>query len=220
MNEKTSAVFECRAILFDLDGTLIDSIAAVDRAWTRWALRHGLDPQDVVPRIHGRRAVDSLRLLAPHPDLDLSVEEEWLTSAEAKDTEGVVPIPGALEFVESLSRDHWCVVTSGTSPVAIARMNAVGLRPHRAVYGEDVPNGKPAPDPYLLAASRMGYRPDECLVFEDTVAGIRSGQAAGMRVIAIGSCESNPDLRIADATVEDYRTLVVQPAGDGLRVCF
>ena len=220
MNEEFAATFDCRAILFDLDGTLIDSIAAVDRAWTRWAIRHGLDPQDVVPHIHGRRAVDSLRLLAPRPDLDLSVEEDWLVGIEAGDTEGVTAIPGALEFVQSIGPDRWCLVTSGTSPVAIARMNAVGIRPRQAVFGEDVPNGKPAPDPYLLAASRMGYRPNECLVFEDTVAGIRSGQAAGMRVIAIGSRESNPDLGVADATVEDYRTLVVQSLGDGLRVCF
>ncbi len=105
--------FRCQAILFDLDGTLIDSIAAVDRAWSHWAVRHGLDPAVIVPQIHGRRAIDSMRLLAPH--LDVEAEDIWLRSIEATDTEGIVPIAGALEFVASIPRHRWAVVTSGAS---------------------------------------------------------------------------------------------------------
>ena len=211
-------MFSCQAILFDLDGTLIDSIAAVDRAWSRWAKRHGLDPAVVVPQIHGRRAVDSLRLLSPDPLLDLDAESEWLEGIESEDTDGVVEIPGAIEFIASIPRDRWSVVTSGTSPVAIARMNAVGLNPRFAVFGEDVLNGKPAPDPYLLAAERMQVDPKDCVVFEDTAAGIRSGKSAGMRVIAISLGASRPDLDIADAVVKDYRSLEIEKNPDGLRV--
>ena len=213
-------MFECQALLFDLDGTLVDSIAAVDRAWTRWALRHGLDPVVVVPQIHGRRAVDSLRLLAPYPEMDLIAEEEWLESVESSDTEGVVPIPGALEFVASVPRKRWSIVTSGASPVARARMNAVGLNPHFAVYGEDVENGKPAPDPYQLAARRIEIDPADCIVFEDTAAGVRSGQSAGMRVIAVSGGAERPDLAEAELVIKDYRSLRVRLKGAGLFIEF
>lgn len=210
----------CKAILFDLDGTLIDSIAAVDRAWGRWAVRHGLDPTVVVPQIHGRRAIDSLRLLAPDPNIDLVAEGLWLEGIEAADTEGVIEIPGALTFIESIPRTHWSVVTSGTSPVALARMKAVGLTPLHAVYGEDVENGKPSPDPYLLAAGRLQLNPSDCLVFEDTVAGVRSGKAAGMKVVAVTGGKDRPELHIADRVVSDYRFMRVAQNLDGIRVDF
>lgn len=211
-------MFDCQAILFDLDGTLVDSIAAVDRAWAKWALRHNLDPKVVVPQIHGRRAIDSLRLLISHPSIDIQQEFAWLEEVEAADTEGVVLIKGALDFVQSVPNDRWSIVTSGTSPVARARMGAVGLTPVNAVFGEDVPNGKPSPDPYLLAAARMGVNPQDCVVFEDTVAGVRSGKAAGMRVIAITAGAYRPDLEIADLVVPDYTALKLALKPGGLRI--
>lgn len=203
-----------------MDGTLIDSIAAVDRAWGRWALRHGLDPAVVVPQIHGRRAVDSLRLLSPDPTIDIEAESAWLEGIEAADTEGVVEIPGALQFIASIPKTHWSIVTSGTSPVAIARMNAVGLTPLHAVYGEDVENGKPSPDPYLMAAQRLQLNPSDCLVFEDTVAGVRSGKAAGMKVVAVTAGNDRPELHIADRVIADYRLVTVTQNLDGIRVDF
>jgi len=213
-------MIKCKAILFDLDGTLIDSIAAVDRAWSRWAIRNGLDPADVVPRIHGRRAVDSLRLLAPSPDIDIDAEQAWLEAMESKDTEGIVPIRGALEFVASIPKSMWSIVTSGASPVAIARLNSVGLTPEFAVFGEEVQNGKPAPDPYLLAAKRMNIDPASCLVFEDTGAGVRSGKSAGMKVVAIAGPGDHPDLSEADAIVADYRNMSVELTTDEILVKF
>ncbi len=212
--------FQCKAILFDLDGTLVDSIAAVDRAWAKWALRHNLDPSVVVPQIHGRRAIDSLRLLAPDPNIDFDIEQAWLENVEASDTEGVVPIAGAMEFVASVPLHQWSVVTSGASPVANARMKAVGLEPLHAVYGEDVEKGKPHPDPYLLAAERLGLDPSDCLVFEDTAAGVRAGQSAGMKVIAITIGANRPDLLSAEAVIADYTTLVIQRDKDELLVKF
>ena len=213
-------MFSCAGILFDLDGTLIDSINAVDRAWARWATRHGLDPAEVVPKIHGRRAQDSIRMLAPSPEIDLEAEQAWLENIEASDTEGIVPIDSAMQFVSEIPLDRWCVVTSGASPVAKARMNAVGLQPHCAVYGEDVEHGKPAPDPYLLGAKRLGFDPGDCLVFEDTAAGVRSGKSAGMKVIGVRGADTSVDLSEADAVISDYRFLTVEPKKDGLFVKF
>ncbi len=211
-------MFSCRAILFDLDGTLIDSIATVDRAWTKWALRHNLNPDEVVPQIHGRRAIDSLRRFVPNSDIDIEEEFRWLEQMEAADTEGVVEIDGSLSFLAGLPSHQWAIVTSGTSPVATARMGAVGIIPVVAVYGEDVENGKPHPDPYLEAARRMQLDPSECIVFEDTRAGILSGQAAGMKVIAVNGGVEKPELDLADALIANYRQITSAQNPDGLRV--
>lgn len=212
--------FRCRAILFDLDGTLIDSVAAVDRAWTRWALRHNLDPAEVVPKIHGRRAVESIRLFAPGPDIDIELERTWLETAEAGDTEGIAPILGALEFIASIPPARWGIVTSGASPVAIARMKAGGVATQFVVYGEDVERGKPSPDPYLLGARRLGFEPADCLVFEDTAAGILAGKSAGMQVIAVAGGADQIDIAEPNAIIQDYRALQIDQQNGWLLVKF
>ncbi len=200
--------FEFDAILFDLDGTLISSIAAVDRAWTAWSLRNGFEPEGVLSQIHGRRAVDSLSAIAPH--LDLEAEDAWLRERETSDTEGVYALPGAPEFVAQLTCP-WAVVTSGTSDVATARLRAAGLpTPAGSVFGEDVENGKPAPDPFLLGAQRLGIPAARCLVFEDTLAGIRSGHAAGMKVIALATTHPADALGEADAVVSGFAKILFE----------
>ncbi len=177
-------VLECDAVLFDLDGTLIDSLPAVDRAWSEWAVKNELDPVEILSKIHGRRSIDSVRLVAPH--LDPVAEDAWLRNREATDTEGVIALPGVLEFVRSLPLDAWTIVTSGTVDVATPRILAAGLPvPSTAVYGNDVIHGKPAPDPFLLAAQRMGVDPSRCVVFEDTLAGLRSGTSAGCQTVGV-----------------------------------
>lgn len=209
--------FSCRAILFDLDGTLINSIPAVDRAWRTWSVRNGLDPDYVLPRIHGRRSIDSIRLLAPH--LDAEAENLVLRHLESTDTEGVTLIPGAIEFLQALPPVSWTVVTSGTSDVAQARMQATSIPvPLGAVYGEDVANGKPAPDPYLLAADRLGIPPSECLVFEDTLAGVRSAHAAGMAAVAITTTQAASELGEAEAVVADFTRVRAIPHGSLLQI--
>ena len=176
---------KAKGLLFDLDGTLIDSLPAVDRAWTKFAERHGLDPVDVLSKIHGRRSIDSIRTLLPH--LDADAEDAWIRNVEATDTEGVYALPGALALLEALPPDRWCVVTSGTSDVARARMAATGLPlPRFAVYGEDVANGKPHPEPFSKGAEKLGFAPDDCVGFEDTDAGLSSVAASGARAVAVG----------------------------------
>lgn len=175
----------CRGLLFDLDGTLIDSLPAVDRAWTAWSHRVGLDPAAVLPVIHGRRSIDSVRDLAPH--LDAEAEDAWLRARECADTEGVIVLPGARELLASLPEGTWAVVTSGTRDVATARLRAVGIEPPPAsVFGDEVAIGKPDPAPFLLGASRLGFSPRECVAFEDAPAGLASAVASGCVVVSVG----------------------------------
>jgi len=204
--------FEFDALLFDLDGTLVSSIAVVDRVWTKWCVRNNLDASYVLPRIHGRRSIDSVRQLLPH--VDAEAEDQWLQQQEASDTDGVFALNGAVEFLSGLECP-WAIVTSGTSIVAKPRIRAGGLPvPLVAVYGEDVVNGKPSPDPYLLGAERLGVSAERCVIFEDTLAGIRSGHAANMKSIGIASSLTGDQMVEADAVINDYVGVKVSRRGD------
>ena len=196
-------------VLFDIDGTLVQSLAAVERAWATFGKRHGLEPQEVLHRIHGRRSIDSIRLILP--DADADAEDLVLRHLEASDTEGVVATGGALDLIECLVDIPWGVVSSGTSDVATARLAAAGITNFRAtVFGEDVAQGKPHPEPFLLGAQRLGLSPAECVAFEDAPAGIRSAKDAGMRVIAIGPASGDYG---ADLSVEDFSLLSCETQG-------
>lgn len=197
----------CRGLLFDLDGTLIDSLHAVDRSWATWALRHGLDPAEVLPQVHGRRSIETIRVLLPEADAE--AENLVLRQIESSDTRGVSALPGALELLTMLPAHRWGVVTSGTSDVAIARLSATGLPvPPAAVFGEDVSFGKPHPEPYLLGATYLGVDPKDIVAFEDTAAGLQSIIAAGMRAVSVGFPY--------EPIIYDYRNVQVRVEGDDL----
>ncbi|RYG39244.1 HAD family hydrolase [bacterium] len=205
----------CRGLLFDLDGTLIDSLPAVDRAWTLWCERVGLVASEVVPHIHGRRSIDSVRRFTPH--LDEEIENDAIRALEAGDTEGVTALPGSLELLASLPVGSWTVVTSGTSDVAQPRLRRVGIPiPARAVYGEDVTEGKPHPMPFQFGADVLGIPSAECVAFEDTLAGVRSAKAAGCRVVAI----SKVVVEDADVTVPNLASVRAEAVGDEVRLTF
>jgi sugar-phosphatase len=179
--------FSCAAVLFDMDGTLVDSTAVVERVWRQWAARHGLDAERILPLAHGRRTIETIREAAPH--LNFSEEEAARFDAEeARDSRGVLPVAGAVRVLSSLPLDRWAVVTSATLELASARLRFAGIPiPSVLVSADDVREGKPSPEGYLLAAARLGVPAAECLVIEDAPAGIEAGVAAGMRVIGIGA---------------------------------
>ncbi len=186
----------CSALLFDMDGVLIDSTPAVARVWTQWALEHGFDPEEVVHAAHGRPSISTLRDYLPKADHE--AENREVERREIDDLEGVVPLPGARELIASLPGERWAVVTSCTRALAEVRLKAAVLpRPRLFITSTDVSNGKPHPEPYLLAAERLRFSPSDCVVCEDVPAGIRAGKAAGMRVIAFRT--TAPEESLLDA---------------------
>ncbi len=184
MRLESGTVIETTALLFDMDGTLVDSRVVVEKIWKRWCDAHGLDWDYVLPRLHGVRMYDSVKEFTP-VGKDVEAEFKKLYQEELEDVDGIVPIPGAVELLASLPPASWTIVTSADTPLAKARLGAAGIQPPPLmVTGEIVANGKPHPEPYLLGAKRMNDTKD-FLVFEDARAGIDSGLAAGGRVIAI-----------------------------------
>jgi sugar-phosphatase len=188
-----------RAILFDLDGVLVDSTPAVARVWTIWANKHGLIPDEVVRRAHGRPSIATIRDLLP--DADPDAENCEVERGEIEDIEGVIPLPGALEILQALPLDRWTIATSCTRRLAEVRIRAAGLPvPKQMITSTDVQRGKPDPEPYIKAAQLLGFAPADCIVVEDAPAGIRAGQAAGARVLALRTTAPDPELLASGAT--------------------
>lgn len=193
----------CKAALIDMDGTLTDSLAVVERLWLIWCERYGLNPNDVMPIIHGRPSFESIQILQPELSLEEQQESaDFVENLEVEETDGVVPLPGAAEFlaaVEKAGMPH-AIVTSATIALMKSRMGAAGLPiPHHTVTVERIEQGKPNPDCYLLGAELVGVDPVDCVVFEDSEAGIRAGLRAGMHVIGVGS----DALRVRDLLISE-----------------
>lgn len=202
------------SVLFDLDGTLVDSTPAVDRAWAtwerRWDVRIGARASSL-----GMPARDIVALHVPPADVERAFRE--IEALEVADVEGVVPLPGALELLAALPPDRWAVVTSCSAPLAAARLAAAGIHPAVVVTASDTARGKPAPDPYREAARRLGVDPARCLVVEDAVAGAAAGRAAGCAVLGVlGSVPA--EALDAAAVVADLRAVRVTRQGDLLVV--
>lgn len=202
------------AFLFDVDGTLITSIASAERVWTRWAEKHGIDVATFLPTIHGVRSVDTIRSLGL-PGVDPEQEARDIELGEITDTGDVKEIPGAAAFLAALPPASWAIVTSATLPLARARLNAAGIAlPAVAITAEDVTRGKPDPQGYKLAAERLGVDPADCLVFEDAPAGIAAGEASGADVAVITATHSH-DVEGGGSRIRDYRQLGVRIGADG-----
>ena len=188
----------CAALLFDMDGVLIDSTPAVARVWTQWAVEHGFNPKEVVARAHGRPSLTTVREYLPHANHEL--ENREVERREIEGLEGVIPLPGTLELIASLPRDRWTIVTSCTRALAEVRIRAAGLPlPKNMITSNDIVQGKPNPEPYLKAASILGFPAADCIVVEDVPAGIRAGKGAGAKVIAFRTTTSEAVLRDAGA---------------------
>ena len=196
-----------RAFLFDMDGTVLNSIAAAERIWAAWALRHGVDVISFLPTIHGVRAIDTINRLAL-PGVDAEAEAAFITEAEIEDVEGIIEVPGAASFLKSLPANQWAIVTSAPKALALRRMVAAGIpEPSVMVTAEDVSAGKPDPAGYRLAAKRLGVEPADCLVFEDATVGILAAEAAGAGLIVVTATHDHP-LQTPHATIASYESVV------------
>lgn len=186
--------FECSAIVFDLDGVLVDSAAYVEQQWRRWARARGLRAEPFLRVCHGRRALETIRLAAPHLDAEAEVAA-FAPAEESPAPNSIEPLAGAARLLESLPAGSWGVATSGPRPAASARLRRAGLPvPATLICAEDVARGKPSPDAYLLAATQLGVQPAQCLVVEDAPAGIQAARAAGMPVIAVTTTHRSDQL--------------------------
>jgi sugar-phosphatase len=201
----------CRGVLFDMDGVLVDSTAAVARVWAIWARKHSLDPETVVKIAHGRPSISTIRELLPRADHD--AEDREVERMEIEDVEGIVASPGAAELLRALPANRYAIVTSATRPLAEVRLRAAGLPvPENLVTARDAKRGKPNPDPYLMGARILGVPPAECVVIEDAPSGVLAGKAAGARVVALRTTATDAELQEAGADwiVEDCAELFVE----------
>ncbi|WP_159576658.1 HAD-IA family hydrolase [Microbacterium sp. 8M] len=206
--------FRARAALLDMDGTLVDSTAVVERLWLAWAEPHGLDPEFVLSVVHGRQGHQSMAIMLPdRPHEENLAENREMLARESDDVDGVVEVAGAAAFLAALAPFPHAIVTSADDRLMRARMGAAGLAvPDGPVTAEFVTASKPDPEGFLLGARRLGVDPADCVAFEDSEAGIQAAQAAGMRVIGVGvgSAAHSPD-----AVVPDLTHVTISPDGDG-----
>ena len=181
-----------RGVLFDMDGTLVDSRAVIERVWRVWSTAHGQDLSRILAISHGRRTIDVVREFAI-AGMDLEAEAAKLEAQEIADTDGIVAMGGASKLLERLPANRWAVVTSAGRELATRRLSAAGLPiPAALVTAENVLRGKPDPEGYITAARVLGLPASECLVFEDAPAGIEAGRRAGSDVIAITGAQLHP----------------------------
>lgn len=202
------------AFLFDMDGTILNSISVAERVWTAWAEKQGIDAASLLATVHGRKAIETITRLGLS-GIDPAEEVRLLTQAEIDDVAGVEPIAGAVDFLKSLPLDRWAVVTSAPRELAKVRIAAAGLPwPKVLIAGEDVENGKPAPDCFMLGAKMLAQPIEDCLVFEDAPAGIEAAEASGASVLVICATHRAP-LLTRHPSVGDYDHVAVNIDANG-----
>ncbi len=215
----------CQALLVDMDGVLVDSTPAVARVWTRWAQKHNLDPDYVVHFSHGRTSLTSIRELLPHADPAVHLEENrWMERGEIDEIADVVALPGAQELLATVPHFQLAVVTSSTRPLAEVRLRATNLWPYvyHLVTASDIVHGKPDPEPYLKGAAALHLDAQACIVIEDAPFGVRSGKAAGARVLAVRTTVDDDVLLAAGADwiMNDCSSLRLAAPSDSRELAF
>jgi sugar-phosphatase len=210
------SVLTASVLLFDMDGTLVDSTASVERAWGRFAARHGLDAAAILAVAHGRPTIEVVAEFAP-PGLDVVAETDRIEAEEIDRTDGISEIPGAAALLSGLDRDRWAVVTSATRALTTRRLAAVGIPlPKILVAADDVTKGKPHPQPYMLAAKALGFDARDAVVFEDAPAGLTSALAAGATTVVVGGYKGGPSEGLPRIT--DFLSVKVVPSETGMSV--
>ena len=213
------ALFDCEAVLFDLDGVLMDSNPIYEWHWQRWADRHGVSFEHIAAIHHGRPAIRTIGIVAPHLDAEREARQFNVDLEADLTMDGLLAYEGAEALLRSLPPDRWAIATSAPRSFALAGLRYLHLpMPAVLVTVDDVVHGKPAPDPYLQAAAGLGRDPTRCLVIEDAPAGIEAARAAGARVLAVSSTNPPEALRAADAVVPRLADLEMSARGTGVRV--
>ena len=204
-------IFRVRGILFDMDGVLVSSLGSVERSWKTWAEARAIDPALAIRTAHGRRAIETVRIL--RPDLNDQEELRWIEDLEVEDRDGLEILPGVRPILAALPEKYWTVVTSATDRLARARMAYGGIPiPARMITADTVERGKPDPEPYRRGAELLGLAPGDCLVIEDSASGAKAGHAAGCKVLATLFSHSLESLIAADwivLSLEDVHVRVV-----------
>jgi sugar-phosphatase len=214
-------MIRCKGLLFDMDGILISSLGSVELSWSRWARMHGVEPERAIAIAHGRRAVETIACL--RPDLDTAFELKVIEDIELADGEGINVLPGVHKLLAALPADRWTVVTSATGRLARMRLAAGGIPvPERIITAESVAEGKPNPAPFLAGAALLGFAPEDCVVFEDSPSGVKSGKTAGCTVVATTFSHSIESLDAANYLVPDLAGVIatISAEGDGLELGF
>jgi len=209
----------CDAVLFDLDGVLIDSNHFYEEHWRVWADRHGVSYDHILEVHHGRPATETIRIVAPHLDSQVEAEAFRGELIRSDRLEHVRPFSGVLSLLQNLPMTRWAIATSAPRSSALKMLHYAEVPlPKVFISGEDVRIGKPAPYPYLHAAQGLNQRIDQCIVIEDAPAGIRSGKSAGAYVIAVQTTHESSLLQEADAVVNCIEDLNIEPDGDHLMI--
>lgn len=205
--------------MFDMDGILISSLGSVERSWTIWAEMRGIDPESSLKTAHGRRAIETVAML--RPDLDCEAELKIIEDLEIADNEGLRALPGVCELLRSLPADRWTVVTSATEKLARARLADGGIPvPTRLVTANQVTRGKPHPEPFIAGAALLGFKPENCVVFEDSASGVIAGRAAGCTVIATTFSHPVESLEAAHYLIEDLTEVTAALDEGGIVLTF
>ncbi|MDT5096375.1 MAG: mannitol-/sugar-/sorbitol-6-phosphatase [Mycobacterium sp.] len=208
-------MLHARAILFDIDGTLVDSSPVVERSWRAWAREYGVDAEEVLRVCHGRRTQDTVAEFVTPQQLAVAVAR--LQALELADFDGVTALPGAQELLDVLPPRRWAAVTSGERDLMAGRLSAAKLPiPETMICAEDVAVGKPSPEGYLQAAAALGFVARQCVVIEDAPAGIAAGLAAGARVVAVTTTHTAHQVANADVIVADLSCLRARLTDDGV----
>ncbi len=210
---------EVRGILFDMDGILVSSLGSVERSWTRYGEIRGVDGATAIKAAHGKRAIETIRLL--RPDLDEAEELKLIEDIECADVADIEVLKGVKDLLARLPVGHWTIVTSATYRLARLRLETAGLPvPKRFITADMVGNGKPHPEPYLKGAALLGFPPEECLVIEDAPAGAQAGHAAGARVLTTLFSHKHDELDAADWVIDSLEHVGVRTTENGIQLSF